>query len=401
MIKNTFHFVLIFTLLPLLIFPNCQKSSENEACEKLGETLLEPFASVALPDNTYSYPRISNGTVWYNSSSVLTGIEIESGDLKLVQKPPHFQLLNAHQFDQPYIGTDNTSLIRFNPEFNSWETLYSAADTEVIDSGLDLYSSYGLLPFVEKNNATKIQSIAVFDLNKKQKFDLPKIAALQSQHPFRVLTQPKVFIQNRLGSFPDTTFAILVNFSTKSTKSILIYSLTHQLVKAEIALDGLNYNDMLKIGDRLAVTTTGSFYSETLVMFNPFSGDELWRENAGGWVNFDRDLFKIIDGYLGGAQKINPENGTPIYTLPYDIDLYSACALQDNYCFLGRESSNEIEGLRNHLVIINNNGCEIFREKIPFQISLGYQSTASIYYPDSNYVLLLDEQKNLHFLRPE
>jgi hypothetical protein len=230
---------------------------------------------------------------------------------------------------------------------------------------------------------------------------LPNLASFQSRTPFRILAQPKVFVRKDPANAQDTILTTLVRFSSKSSSSLLVYSLTHQSVKTEVSLDGLSYGNALKIGDHFALTTTGSFYSQSMVMFNPFTAAEIWRKNAGGWIQQDGDLFKIVDGILGGLEKINIQNGARLYTLPYDVDPYSAFALEDSYGFLGRETPEAIEGLRNHLVLINQDGCEIFSVKLPFPVSLGYQASSLVYFPDRKEVLALDEEKNLHFLRPE
>ena len=308
---------------------------------------------------------------------------------------------NPNQSTQSYLGTDEASIFLFDPASETWETIYTAASTDFIDFDLDLYSDHGLLPFVEANKTSLVQTIAVFDLLGHQKRALPNLASFQSQNPFRILAQPKVFVRKYPANVQDTVLTTLVRFFSKTTSSLLVYSLTHQSVKTAVSLDGLSYGNALKIGDHFALTTTGSFYSQSMVMFNPFTAAEIWRKNAGGWIQQDGDVFKIVDGFLGGLEKINLQNGARLYTLPYDVDPYSAFALEDSYGFLGRETPEAFEGLRNHLVLINQGGCEIFREKLPFPISPGYQASSLVYFPDRKEVLALDEEKNLHFLRPE
>ncbi len=393
---------LVLSTLLLLVFQSllvtsCRKSPSNEPCEKTWTSLLEPRYHIALPNtnSNYNYPRILNGSLWYHSIDGLTGVNLETGVVKSVQDPPHFRLLSGG----PYIGSDETSLFQFKATDNTWELLYSATDAKI----LDLYgiANDGLLPFVEARTSDQMQSIAVLYMASKKKLDLPKLNALQNIRPFKVLAQPSVFVKNTTGA-PDTILATLVKFLPQNTQSILIYSLKNQSIVKEIGLDGLGYADAFKIGDQFAITSAGSLYNETLVMFDPFAAKELWRENAGTWIPVNHDLFKIISSFLGGAEKVNPVNGKAYYTLPYDLDVYSAFKLSDSYCFMGRTEADAIEGTRNHLVVLNNNGCELMREKIPYPYSeVSYPNGAWMYYPDSNFILVLDNQKSLHFFRPE
>jgi hypothetical protein len=401
--KELLHSAFVLVLVASFSFIQCKKAADNGPCEKTGETLLKarPSLLMPMPQTVYHHPRILGGKVWFYSNSVLNGIEIEGGTVNLIQHPIGFRLLNPNQSTQSYLGTDEASIFLFDPASETWETIYTAASTDFIDYGLDLYSDHGLLPFVEANKASLVQTIALFDLPGHQKRALPNLNSFQSQNPFRILAQPKVFVRIGPGNSPDTVLTTLVRFSSKSTSSLLVYSLTHQSVKANASLDGLSYGDALKIGDHFALTTTGSLYSQSMILFNPFTAEEIWRKNAGGWIQKDGDLFRIVDGILGGLEKTNLQNGARMFTLPYDVDPYSAFAMQDNYGFLGRETPDAIEGLRNHLVLINQEGCEIFREKLPFSVSLGYQGSSLIYSPDRKEVLSMDEEKNLHFFKLE
>lgn len=404
--KNAMKKTLVWSTLLLLVFQSllfigCRKSPTAEPCEKTWTSLLEPRYQIALPNTTsnYYYPHILNGYLWYHSIDGLTGVNLETGVVKSVQDPAHFRLLNGRQTEQPFLGTDENSLFQFKALDETWELLYSATDAKILD--LDGIASDGLLPFVEENKSDQMQSIAVLYMASKKKLDLPKLNVLQNIRPFKVRAQPSVFVKNTTGA-PDTILATLVKFLPQNTHSILIYSLKDQSIVKEIALDGLSYDHTFKIGDQFAITTAGSFYEETLVMFDPFAAKELWRETAGTWIPVNQDLFKITNSFLGGAEKVNPGNGKAYYTLPYDIDVYSAFKLSDSYCFIGREEADAIEGVRNHLVVLNNEGCELMREKIPYPYSeVSYPNGAWMYYPDSNFIMVPDNQKNLHFFRPE
>jgi len=399
--KELLHSALVLVLVATFSFPQCKQAAENGPCEKKGETVAEAHLPIPMPQNVYYHPRIIGGKVWFYTNQKLNGVDVESGLVKSVQNPVGFRLLNQDQSTPSYIGTDEASIFLFDPASETWDTVYTAASNDFIDCDKDLYSDHGLLPFVEENKTSLIQTIAVFDLPGHHKRALSNLSSFQSQKPFRILAQPKVFVRKDAVNPPDTVLTTLVRFSSKTTNSVLVYSLTHQSVRAEVSLDGLSYGDALKIGDHFALTTTGSFYNQTMVMFNPFTAEKIWRKNAGGWIHMDGDLFRIVDGILGGLEKTNLQNGQRTYNLPYDVDPYSAFEMQDNYGFLGRETPDAIEGLRNHLVLFNQEGCEIFREKLPFPVSLGYEGSARIYYPDRMEVLSMDETKNLHFLRLE
>lgn len=386
-------------LFSLFLHSNCKKTTENTACEPAWQSFTELLPSAQIAPAKYSDPRHLGDKVWYQTSDgLLTSVDADNGAVQSVQIPPQLRISPSTQSDETYFGADKKSLLRLNDQEAAWETLYTTKDSESIENELDMNVGEGLLPFVTVNETAGLQTVHVCDLATRQVRDLAALADFNNQNRFRVQAQPKVFLKRFLAGNPDTLLAILIKFNSEANQRLMVYNLTRQSIHAFISLNSNTYGKVYKIDHRLALTSSGSLYSSTLVMLDPVANTELWRKNALEWRVLDGALLNISDALLGSFQKIDPQNGHIRYVFPNNIDRSTLRVFSETqYCAWGKEGTT----IHRTLVFLNQEkGCEVFRANIPPRIeSIDLPSVACS--PEKGNVLIYDGANTIRLFRPE
>lgn len=381
-------------ILALVFLACCRKDEDDNAnpCYAPWSKLEDARNPVLLPEGTWWHPRILGNRIWYSSSKNIAGVSWEDGSAMVVPRPQGMNIHNPDQRDVSFAGTDRASIFYFDWQNLTWKTLYTATQGSAIDHDIDLEIMEGLLPFVQKNTTDNSQRIWIYAFAADQAYEVTKFSELYEQYPYKIYTQPKVFVDGN-----DTLLATVVQFDTESTRSVLVFSLKKGKFTENLSLDYGDYRETIRVRQNLIVASysfTGGFAQAV----NPVHGKVLWKDPVCQLKEFEGDLFKVFDCFFGSKVKVDIQTGNSDYFLPWDIDINSIGGLMEgNYCFAGREKSNMYAGPLNHIVFVNREkGCEVKRLPLP-GLSSAFDKLTCL--PDSNWIITQDEQRYVHFLK--
>lgn len=384
---------LAFLIAGALLFACCQQEDTlSDHCTTSWSRLEDVRTRISLPEGTWWNPRILGNRVWYSSSDNVAGVSWDDGSIKVVPKPKGMNIYNPGQRDVSYTGTDRTSLFCFDWENFSWKNLHTPPSGIEIDDDIDSEVMEGLLPFVQRDKADNSQTVWIYDFDSDQAYEVLGLSKLYMERPFQIYTQPKVFLDKS-----DTLLATVVQFSTETNRSVLVFSLKKGRLIHELPLGYGQYRDAYRLEDKLGIRYLSSFYHDIFAVIDPKNGQLLWNDGACSWLSRNGDLFSL-DCLFGFNRKVKPETGETDYFISPGNDLYSLDGLiEGNYVIPGRVTADTLTGPLNHIVFVNREkGCEVKRLPLPDYASVLGKLTCL---PDSNWIIIQDVGRSVRFLR--
>lgn len=385
--RATLHFLLVS--IGILLFLSCKKEEE----EPIPSFKLQKVrSSTAIPENATNYPRVLGDKVWCMGGGKMFSISCLDASVQSIAAPNYLTIKNETQYAVTYTGSNGKNLYYFNWKDQVWVTPFTAPVGQYIDHNFETEVFGDLLPFILTDSASKSQDVYSFNFSTQQTSPLFELNDLLKHEGWKLLTQPKITMLNKnevllsILAVPKDTknvFVITYNMSTKKWQS-----------KLDLGDPGFCY---LKVVDNSVLAIDPAFISEWGTLVSPETGLEIWKNSDGNFSVFNEHLFS--SGILGSRYvPLNTEDKG--FRFPTGVQVSTiASVLKGHFCALGNEENAEKQWDYSQIALINaKNGKATFRSSIPgIDVLVGQVLS----YPDSSFLIVMDDEQKFNFLKVE
>ncbi len=386
---HTLRFILLGTvILYLFVTPACLKDTELN--DRSIYTLKPVRTHSNLPLGLYSTGRLFGTDLWFHAGKKLLVLSCIDSASYTIDIPEDLEITNSTCYDQPFVGTDRTSLRIFDYSAKQWQTVFTCPDTQEIYLNETIKMQLGHIAFLTRSNIDfKAQYLHLYQQETGEVRSLDSVNQYLINEKFTIINDPQVIRSNTSG---DSLLLLIASHPSALTNFTLLFNLTtQQFVVSQPFSTG--YYPLGVVQDKIFTVTFSAFF-EPYYLFDPQDGTLLWTYYLLDYQVFDEKVFARRAGkspsilpIQPGELHINLRKGTLVSSI--------AAAYENHYAGI----KDDDNGVPNTLVLMNkNNGKLALQETLPDRRGL---VPPVFIYPDSNFLIVRDSFSRMHFFKIE
>jgi hypothetical protein len=388
--KSTLHFLL--ASIGVLLFLSCKKVEE----EPIPSFKLQKVrSSTAISQNATYYPRVLGDKVWCTGDGKMTNISCLDASVRSISGPNYLSIKNGAQYSVTYTGSNTKNLYYFNWKNQVWVNPFTAPDGQYIDQCFETEVFGDLLPFVTTDSASKRQDVYSFNFSTKQTSPLFELNDLIKHEQWKLLTQPKITTLKTNGK-NEVLLSILAVPNDSKNAYAITYNMSMKKWQSKLDLGSSDFC-YLKVVDNSLLAIDPGFLTDSGTLINPETGLQIWKKSASNFRVFNEHLFSSD---ILGSNYLPLNTDDKGFNFPARVQVSTiASVLEGHFCAIGNEKIDEKHWDYSQIVFINaKNGNVTSRSSIPgIDVFIG----PVLSYPDSSFLIVMDDEQKLNFLKVE